>query len=222
MVVAATRPSGLRRVRGYLTADLIRRYTERIGLAPTVADLSPEDAGELRAAWAALNIHPPRHTLSRPVSPDELKGLFPDGVREPVFDVGVRADGTAPPDDIEGLAARWMTVPAEAGGEDLELGEEPLSVRLKLLGFDGDAAAGLSRWRRRVAEWANSPSGAISRPHAEALEAAFANGLDTAASLRVLAGLEADESVADGVKFETFVAADRLLGLDLARDIGRY
>lgn len=222
VIPGGSRPGGLGQVRGYFAADLIRRYAERIKLAPSVIDLSPDGEDELRAACDALNIHPPRHTLSRPVSPDEFKGLFPDGVREPVFDVGVRADGTAPPDDIEGLAARWMTVPAEAGGEDLELGEEPLSVRLKLLGFDGDAAAGLSRWRRRVAEWANSPSGAMSRPHAEALEAAFANGLDTAASLRVLAGLEADESVADGVKFETFVAADRLLGLDLARDIGRY
>jgi len=27
--------------------------------------------------------------------------------------------------------------------------------------------------------------------------------------------------VPDGVKFETFAAADRLVGLDLARDVGR-
>jgi hypothetical protein len=37
----------------------------------------------------------------------------------------------------------------------------------------------------------------------------------------VLADLEGDEGVPDGVKFETFAAADRMFGLDLARDIGR-
>lgn len=30
-----------------------------------------------------------------------------------------------------------------------------------------------------------------------------------------------DPAVPDGVKFETFAAADRLVGLDLARDVGR-
>lgn len=215
-------PAGPGQVRGYLTADLIRRYAERIRLAPTVIDLSPDGEDALRTACDALNIHPPRLTLALPVDQDQLKSLFTDGLREPVFDVGVR-NGSAPVP--EELAGRWLTPTAgraEADTEGLELAEEPLSVRMKMLGFDGDAAAGLSRWRRRVAEWANSPSGAMSRPHAEALETAFADNLDTAAALRVLAGLESDESVPDGVKFETFAAADRLLGLDLARDIGRY
>ncbi|HWG01420.1 MAG TPA: hypothetical protein VG164_06180 [Trebonia sp.] len=90
-----------------------------------------------------------------------------------------------------------------------------------LLGFDGDAAGTLSRWRGQVAKWAESPSGAISRPHAEAIAAAVDDGLDTAAALRVLADLEADGGVPDGAKFETFAAADRLFGLDLARDIGK-
>jgi hypothetical protein len=79
----------------------------------------------------------------------------------------------------------------------------------------------LSRWRELVARWARSPSGAMSRPHADAITAAFADGLDTPAALRELASLAGDASVPDGVKFETFAAADRLLGLDLARDVGR-
>jgi len=221
-------PGGLRRVRGYLTADLIRRYAERTKLVPTVVDLSPTGEDELRTACDALNIHPPRHTLAVGFDLDELKGLFTDGAREPVFDLGVRGDDSSSDpavDRLAGLAGRWLTVPAdpgEAGGEGLDLGQEPLAVRLEMLGFAGDPAAGLSQWRRRVALWANSPSGAMSRPHSEAIEAAFARDLDTTAALRVLADLEADESVADGVKFETFAAADRLLGLDLARDIGKY
>lgn len=230
VVVVAARPAGRRQLRGYLTADLIRRYAERSGLTPTVADISPGNADGLRAACDALNIHPPRHTFTLPFAPAQLDGLFPDGARPPVFDVGVRDSGDPAPDEIAGLAERWVdavradtAAPGgdEADGEGLSLGEEPLSVRMELLGFDGDPAATLSRWRRRVAQWARSPSGAMSRPHAEAIGAAFADNLDAAAALRVLADLEADAGVPDGVKFETFAAADRMFGLDLARDIGR-
>jgi hypothetical protein len=219
VVVAAARP-GPGQVRGYLAADLIRRYTERIGLAPTVADLSPDDPDELRAVCDTLNIHPSRHSLTLPFTLGQLDGLFADGVRPPVFDLGVRDAADPVPEAIAELADRWLDVTG-ADGEKVVLGEEPLSVRMKLLGFDGDPAAALSRWRRRVAEWARSPSGAMSRPHAAAIGAAFADNLDAAAALRVLADLEADEEVPDGVKFETFAAADRMFGLDLARDIGR-
>jgi hypothetical protein len=37
-----------------------------------------------------------------------------------------------------------------------------------------------------------------------------------------MAALADDTEVPDGVKFETFAAADRLFGLDLARDVGQY
>jgi cysteinyl-tRNA synthetase len=51
--------------------------------------------------------------------------------------------------------------------------------------------------------------------------AAFDNDLDTSAALRVLRALEKDGEIPPGAKFETFAHADHLLGLDLARDIGR-
>jgi hypothetical protein len=212
----ATRPGGLGQARAYLAADLLRRYAERSRLAPSVIDFSPAGETELRAACAALNIHPPRHTLTEPYTPAQLDGLFTDGARAPVFDVGVRLAGQAPG---ETLAEHWLDVPADAG--EVRLGAEPLAVRMNLLGFGAEAAATLSRWRGQVAKWAESPSGAMSRPHADAIAAAVDDGLDTAAALRVLADLEADGGVPDGVKFETFAAADRLFGLDLARDIGK-
>lgn len=237
-VLVAARRTGLRQARAYLAADLLRRVSERSGLLPSVIDLSPDREDELRAACAELNIHPPRQTLPRPVSGANLAGLFPDGAREPVFDIGVRltadlADPVDPAD--ERLAGHWLEV-AATGEEKVALGAEPLSVRLMLMwhgygeplpggaeadGETADAAATLARWRRRVAEWARSPSGPMSRRYAEAITTAFAGDLDTAAALRELAALEEDPGEPDGVKFETFAAADRLLGLDLARDIGR-
>jgi cysteinyl-tRNA synthetase len=108
-----------------------------------------------------------------------------------------------------------------------------LAVRLVLLGtryreavtVDDQATktAGqmLARWRERVAAWAQSPSGAPAARYLEAVVEAFENDLDTPAALREMAALEADETVTDGAKFETFAAADRLLGLDVASQVGR-
>lgn len=241
-VLVAARSAGLGQVRGYLVADLLRRYSERSGLAPTVIDLLPGREDEIRAICAELNIHPPRHTLALPVTPGQLAAQFADGVRDPVFDVGVRAAGEPAEPAVEALAGHWIEVAGNGGpapgGERLELGEEPLSVRMTLMrqGYGevlgdgpqpgaGAAEAGrreLARWRELVARWARSPSGAMSRRYADAISAAFADDLDTGAALREMAALADDGGVLDGVKFETFAAADRLLGLDLARDIGRY
>jgi hypothetical protein len=237
-VLVAARSAGPGQLRGYLVADLLRRYAERAGLAPAVIDLRPAGEAGLRAACDGLNIHPPGHTLTEPFDAGQLAGQFPDGIRQPVFDVGVRAAGETPGPAVEELAGHWIEVAGAAGGpatdgEQTELGEEPLAVRMKLMrqGYGEELTAGLSprdgtdgdlaRWRQLVAGWARSPSGAMSRPYADAITAAFTDGLDTPAALRELAALADDASVPDGVKFETFAAADRLVGLDLARDVGR-
>jgi hypothetical protein len=254
-VLVAARRTGLGQVRAYLAADLLRRLSERARLAPTVIDLLPDRQDELRAACAELNIHPPLRTLTPPPAIDQLAGQFTDGLREPVFDVGVRAAGelcspvgTNQPAEpaVEALARHWIEVASVGGatvggtdsteGELLALGEKPLSVRLTLLrhgygeplGDGGDLDAGevgaaakeLARWRELVARWARSPSGAMSRRYADAITAAFEDDLGTAAALRQLAALADDPGEPDGVKFETFAAADRLFGLDLARDVG--
>jgi hypothetical protein len=239
-VLVAARRTGLGQLRAYLAADLIRRWSERTGLAPTVIDLSPDGEPGLRAACADLNIHPPRHTLTPPVASDQLAGQFADGVREPVFDVGVAGSGEPAEPTARALASHWIETAAADGtgttaGSLVALGEEPLSVRYHLMrhgygerlshgggpdGGDPDGAE-LARWRELVARWAESPSGAMSPPYAEAITAAFADDLDTPAALGTLAALADDPAVPDGVKFETFAAADRLFGLDLARDVGR-
>ena len=113
-------------------------------------------------------------------------------------------------------------------------GIDPLTVRLVFMhnryreGVDatwdmlGTWDEILTGWRRSVAQWANSPSAAMSARYADAITAAFEDDLFTPIALRQLQLLEEDSDVAPGAKFETFAAADRLLGLDLARDIGRY
>jgi cysteinyl-tRNA synthetase len=115
----------------------------------------------------------------------------------------------------------------------VERGHDPLALRLAFLGmryrqqanltWESIAAADgtLARWRRAVAQWAEEPSAAMSRPHADEVLAAFDDDLDTPRALQVLRRLEKDESVPPGARFETFAWADRLLGLDLVREVGR-
>src|ERR1700728_668743 len=83
------------------------------------------------------------------------------------------------------------------------------------------AEATLLRWRQRVADWARSPSKPMCAQYVSDITGAFDDDLDTPAALRGLRELEKDEAIPPGSKFETFAHADRLLGLDLARDIGR-
>jgi cysteinyl-tRNA synthetase len=118
-------------------------------------------------------------------------------------------------------------------GDLTERGLDPLALRLALLDhryrqqmnltWDTlEAADGtLRRWRARLAEWANSPSEPMRAQVTAALAAAFDDDLDTPAALRALRSLEKDGEIAPGSKFETFAHADNLLGLDLARDVGR-
>jgi cysteinyl-tRNA synthetase len=112
-------------------------------------------------------------------------------------------------------------------------GLDPLAVRLFFLTgryrqqmnltWDSLIAADrrLSRWRARVAEWAESPSVALPRAAVDHVVAAFDDDLDTPTALVRLEELGRDESLPDGAKFEAFAYLDRVLGLDLVRDVGR-
>jgi cysteinyl-tRNA synthetase len=83
------------------------------------------------------------------------------------------------------------------------------------------ADATLHRWRERVAGWANEPSRPMCAEYAGRVFAALDEDLDTPAALRALRDLEHDGDIPAGSKFETFAAADRVLGLDLTREVGR-
>jgi cysteinyl-tRNA synthetase len=112
-------------------------------------------------------------------------------------------------------------------------GLDPLALRLAFLEhryrqqmnltWDTLSAADrtLRRWRELVAEWACSPSRPMCAQATDQIAAAFDDDLDTPAALRVLRRLEQDRQIPPGSKFETFAHADQLLGLELAREVGR-
>ncbi len=112
-------------------------------------------------------------------------------------------------------------------------GYDPLALRLAYLSgryrqqmnlsWDAIAAADktLRRWRGRVAEWAESPSKPMCADYLGRVLDAVDDDLDTPTALVALRELERDDVIPPGSKFETFASVDGLLGLDLARDVGR-
>ena len=115
----------------------------------------------------------------------------------------------------------------------MDRGYDPLALRLAFLGTRYRQQANLSwaeiagahktllRWRAAVAQWAEEPSKPMCAEIQENVLDAFSDDLDTPRALQVLRGFEKDATMPAGCKFETFAWADRLLGLDLARDVGR-
>lgn len=83
-----------------------------------------------------------------------------------------------------------------------------------------EAHATLTRWRKAVATWATRPSRPVPDAVRQDLRTAWEDDLDVPAVLDVLRRVEHAEDLPDGARFETYAYADRLLGLDLTRDIG--
>jgi cysteinyl-tRNA synthetase len=78
----------------------------------------------------------------------------------------------------------------------------------------------LRHWRQLVADWAQEPSRPIPADLLRQAHAALADNLGVPAVLDMLRSVERDAGVPAGAKFETFAHLDRVLGLDLAREVG--
>lgn len=186
-----------------LLADLVSRVAERHHLRATVSGPAPAD-------WAALNVHPAN---------------VADGPPEPL-DVAV-----APAGQAAGSPAHRME-PGRAGQVDLT-GLDPLALRLALLQLPYRAGADLdpddlkaademlTGWRELTRHWALSPSKPMCAQYVGDFLDALDDDLDTPAALRTLSALATDQVIPDGSKFEAFAYADRFLGLDLVREVGR-
>lgn len=204
-------PTGLRVL---LAADLLVRALE-LGGTPVWALLAAErQPAELRAAADALGIRPFEddegaaglgeaqvlHVVEEP-------GAGPDGVRVAVAPVTWSAPGVPDEADQAALRLALLTHPRSA----------PVVIDADALARAGDT---LARWRSAVADWARGPSRPVPDAVRAELRAAWEEDLDTAGVLGALRAVENDPELADGARFETYAYADRLLGLDLARDLG--
>ncbi|WP_225891227.1 hypothetical protein [Streptomyces dioscori] len=215
-------------LRVLLTADVLVRALE-IGGTPVWTVLTgTEGRAELRARARSLGIRPfederdsgpglgEAQVLSVRARTDEpADGATPAGGAAGAG--GLRVE-VAPADiepavaqDDESAAALRLALLARPRGEELRLDAADLI----------DAENQLKHWRGAVAAWATRPSGPIPDPVREQLRAAWEDDLDVPAVLGVLRKVETSGTVPDGARFETYAYADRLLGLELTRDIGR-
>ncbi|WP_194280747.1 cysteine--tRNA ligase [Streptomyces fagopyri] len=132
-----------------------------------------------------------------------IPGLFtadPDGVRVEVAPVRGSADHSL-------LRMILLATPRR----------QPLD--LAAADLDG-ASETLGRWRKAVAGWATRPSRPVPEHVRQELRAAWEDDLDVPAVLEALRRVEHAGDIPDGARFETYAYADRLLGLELTRDIG--
>ncbi|WP_329351776.1 hypothetical protein OG226_40760 [Streptomyces sp. NBC_01261] len=109
---------------------------------------------------------------------------------------------------------------------------DPAALRLALLSHPRDlpvrldedaleeARRTLAHWRGSVAEWARRPSRPVPDEVRAELRTAWEDDLNVPEVLRVLRRVETWPELLDGARFETYAYADRLLGLELTRDIG--
>jgi hypothetical protein len=235
-----------RDLRCYLLSDLIRRVAERHRLQVTAWHNAPgcrlgtaqgaRGAGEsLRMACDALNIYPAEYCAPPPGPIDVGIGHAPGGTQAGgpagrwVRPADVLADG----DDPAAHGAAGAHPAAVTVAHLIARGIDPLALRLAFLRghyrqpvsltWDTLAAAdeSLRSWRGQVADWARSPSKPMNTAHVAQIAAALDDDLGTPAALGTLQALADDDAVAPGAKFETFAYLDRLLGLDLARWVGR-
>ena len=114
-----------------------------------------------------------------------------------------------------------------------ERGLDPLALRLAFLQHRHrqqmnltwevltSADSTITRWRTKVAAWAQSPSAAMPQDARHRFEEAVSDDLDLPRALQVVREVEKDNTLSEGARMEFFLFVDRILGLDLARDIGK-
>lgn len=214
----AADPTNLRLL---LVADVLMRVVElnAVQVVVALAGLASDEAGELFDLADRWGIHrpmtvspggDPAATLGGPVSVHVLgPGASQDSVMGPRLQVGPLAADAR-------VVGRMQEVPAVVRLELLSRRyADPVDLRA-----DPGAAEALRRWRARMSDWARSPSRPIPPQIRQRAEADLSDDLDTPSVLRLLREIEADENLSNGAKFESFAYLDRVLALELAREVG--
>ncbi|MEU6377332.1 hypothetical protein [Streptomyces sp. NPDC046909] len=199
-------------LRVLLVTDVLVRALE-LGGTPVWSVLTAErDHSELRAGAAALGIRPFEDSRDVGTGMGEAQvihvvregGAMTAGPCVAVEPVTGSAEGADP-------AVLRLALTSRRRGLPVHLDEAALN----------DAHDTLVRWRRAVAVWAREPSRPVPEEVRGELRAAWEDDLDVPGVLRVLRRVETSDLPA-GARFETYAYADRLLGLELARDLGAF
>ncbi|MFD5143997.1 hypothetical protein [Streptomyces sp. NPDC058401] len=230
-------------LRAPLVGDVLARTAELRGLqALTVLvtpDLPDEQGRALDRAMALLGIHPPdtvgAHRLTETLCAAADVHLLAYGADTQDGVGGVRVDvgqvrPALPPDGDDADEAPLLAPDLLDGFAPA--GTDPLAVRMLLLGHAHHTpvtvtGAGLTEARRtlrhrrqQVAEWAQEPSRPIPADVLHQAQDALADNIGVPVVLDMLRSVAGRADVPAGAAFETFAFLDRILGLDLVREVG--
>ncbi|MFJ5305054.1 hypothetical protein [Streptomyces sp. NPDC088350] len=202
-------------LRVLLVSDLLVRALE-LGGTPVWALLTGDlEQAELRAAAGALGIRPFED------GGDIGSGLGEAQVLHVAAEGGARTGGVLVAVAPVGSATTAAPDLSDPGALRLALLSAPrkLPVRLDEAGLE-EARRTLAHWRGSVADWARRPSRPVPDEVRVLLRTAWEDDLNVPEVLEVLRRVETWPDLPDGARFETYAYADRLLGLELTRDIG--
>ncbi|MEW1831069.1 hypothetical protein [Streptomyces sp. NPDC088196] len=199
-----------------LVADLLVRALE-LGGTPVWSLLTGEhEQPELRAAARALGIRPFEDggDLGSGLGEAQVLHVAPAGGAETTGGVLVAVapvdSPTAAAPDLSDPGALRLALLSHARDLPVRLDAEVLE----------EARGTLAHWRGSVAGWARQPSRPVPDAVRAELRTAWEDDLNVPEVLRVLGRVETWPDLPDGARFETYAYADRLLGLELTRDIG--
>ncbi|MFJ4688465.1 hypothetical protein [Streptomyces sp. NPDC088789] len=202
-------------LRVLLVADVLVRTLE-LGGTPVWELLDADvERAELRASAAALGIRPFEESrdVGQALGAAQAVHVVERGTRVPggvVLAVAPVDPATGPPPPGTDPSALRLALLAVDRAEPARLDPRTLE----------EARATLTDWRGTVAGWARSPSRPVPAEIRNRLRAAWENDLDVPGVLRILHQVAAEPGLPDGARFETYAYADRLLALELTRDLG--
>ncbi|MFI7190095.1 hypothetical protein ACIBQ0_10210 [Nocardia nova] len=209
-----------------VVADLIRRVLEDLHGAQVLAAVLTADAEILEWMGTYVStVRPPSGVFASPevageafgrplsllIAPDcgaELEPWLLETAVVPVAPVHTVAPGLL--DDQDPATLRYVLA-QQPYGHDLVL--TPAAVE--------HAGAELAVWRDRMREWSRWPSRPVPESWRARVLTALNDNLDITTVLAHMHEIAGDITAAAGAKFETFAFLDRILGVDLVRDLAR-
>ena len=213
--------AGFTRARLLVVGDLVRRVLEDLHSVQALVAVITEDQTAGDPGWrSGLGVRPITGVVTTRVAAEA-------DMSKPL-DLMITVAGSGHQNDI------WPQVieVAPANAARVYSGFDLATVRLALAIVDyarpfevtrsvlEHCQSVLDRWRDRVDQWSRHPSRPIRDDWRSVVISAFDDDLDVARVVAMMGELE-DAGVEPGEKFEAFTYLDRVLAVDLARNMGR-
>jgi len=208
--------------RALVVGDLVRRVLEDIHSAQVLAAAITNDCGAADLARRCdLMVRPTIGTFATQADAEVGLGKPLDLI---VTVIGTQ-DEAAPPTPALRVAPVHATVPypeLDPATVRFVLARAPYAQELEMTkSLLVDSHAVLEGWRDRLDQWSRHPSKPVPLDWRSEVIVALDTDLDVTQVVAVMSELEDSEAIEPGTKFEAFSYLDRVLAVDLARNLGR-